>query len=386
MIIQTSEIELANIIYEYESVGNLEEYIKQTKTLQPYFRVDFEGLKARQYCGIINDNQNDFYILPKITKDKDSNRDLKIFTYMLLYANDIKLKNEDVANAQNHKSDNILEAFIEIFANNLFKELQKGIYKTYITQQENITTLRGKYLINENLKHNFTHHKIYCEFDEFSPDNRLNQFLLYAIKSLMRFTKNKKRLKQCELILDEVEYCIVDIKNINIHFDRLNSRFKKSFDLAILLLNKSMPLFEKDKRSFAFLFDMNILFEKFISKLYKSIDSSTKIQYKESFGNLTLKPDIYRDNLIIDVKYKIPKNKKASREDKYQMFVYGTNFGIQNTMLLYPQYKKKIEKDFKLGEGDEKMINLKIRSIDLNFEGDYDGYIEEIKKRLENLR
>ena len=175
------------------------------------------------------------------------------------------------------------------------------------------------------------------------------------------------------------------IQYIQIHFSRLNSRFKDSYEFALLLLKKSIPLFGKDKKSFAFLFDMNVVFEKFIGNIYKSIDSSTKTQYQKSFGNLLLKPDIYMDNLIIDTKYKRVKDiNDLKRDDKYQMFVYGTNFGITNTMLLYPKYIYDVDIDLELGENDT-IVRVKMKSIDLDFGGGYDEYICKIKKRIKRI-
>lgn len=84
-----------------------------------------------------------------------------------------------------------------MFARNFLKELKTGIYKEYITEIDNLNTLKGKYLVNENLKYNFTKSKIYCEYDEFSINNSLNQFFLYSIKYLMNSVKDKKLLKQC---------------------------------------------------------------------------------------------------------------------------------------------------------------------------------------------
>jgi len=374
------------IIYEYKTVKceKLTKLIVDNKLLHKYFKQDWGKIKAKQYCGIINYDNSDYYILPKIV-NHDNATNLNIFIYMLIYAYDIKVYNEDLSNSLNLQSNNILEVFIQMFAKNLFAQFQKGTYKEYITEQDNLTTLRGKYLINENLKYNFTNAKIYCEYDEFSEDNELNQFFLYAVKTLMKYTKNKKLLKQCELVLNEVTKREFELNNLNISFNRLNNRFKESFEFALLLLKKSIPSFSKDKKGFAFLFDMNDLFEMFIGKLYKNINNKTKLQYSESFGSLSLRADIIKDDLIIDCKYKIIDNKKASREDKYQMFVYGTNFGIKNTMLLYPEHS--IEKDLNrtkplaLGKNDN-MINLKMRSINLNFDGGYEEYIKEIKNRI----
>ena len=273
-----------------------------------------------------------------------------------------------------------------MFAKNLFKEFQKGIYKEYITEQDNLTTLRGKYLINENLKYNFTKSKIYCEYDEFSEDNELNQFFLYAVKILMKYTKNKKLLKQCELVLNEVTYRQFDIEKTDLHFHRLNNRFKNSFEFAMLLLNKSIPLFAKDKKSFAFLFDMNTLFEKFIGKIiYEVYDDVDIPKGTKKFGELYLKPDIivHSKSLIIDCKYKkIKNNEIAKRDDRYQMYVYANNYeNIDTTMLLYPKHLDVIEDEIILGNNKNK-VELKMKSIDLNFSSKYDEYIKEIRNRV----
>jgi len=374
----------SKFIYEYNIVEDetFKKYILEHKELHKYFILDFKGLKTQQYCGVLNTNGEAIYLLPKIAKDDEKNLD--IFIYMLMYSYDIKLENEDIASCKNEKH-NILEVFIQLFAQRLFKEFKSGIYKEYVTEKENRTTLRGKYLINENMKYNFVKNKIYCEYDEFSENNSLNQFFLYTLKTLGKYTQNKKLLKQCELVLDEVEYNQFDLKHLNIHFSRLNKRFQSSFEFAILLLKKSIPLFSQDKKSFAFLFNMNVLFEKFIGKIYEDIDSSTELQIEKNFANLKLKPDIITSSMIIDIKYKKVKTKKElSSTDKYQMFVYGINFGVKKTMLLYPEHIVSVKEDLELGI-DDTMIELKMRSLDLDFDGGYCEFIDEIRKRLEKI-
>jgi 5-methylcytosine-specific restriction enzyme subunit McrC len=241
-----------------------------------------------------------------------------------------------------------------MFAINLLNELKKGLYKEYLTKQDNLPVLKGKYLINENLKYNFTKNKIYCEYDEFSENNSLNQFFLYAVKYLQKFVNDKKLLKQCELIFDEVEYKLVDINRVEtINFNRLNVRFKTSFEIALLLLRQSIPLFHKDKKSFAFLFDMNVLFEKFIARMAKELDNNGKIQNKDNFGDLTLKPDIILKNQIIDTKYKkLDSLNDIKQGDKLQAFSYGINYKIENVMLLYPKDEKDMIYDLVLGEDE----------------------------------
>ncbi|MFW3343301.1 McrC family protein [Aliarcobacter butzleri] len=380
---------MQNTIYEYEEIKEdsedykkLKSYIINTTELHKYFTLDWKDLKAKQYCGILNFNNQDFYILPKIANRNDE-KNLNIFIYMLMYAYDVKLLNENTSFSENLKSNNILEVFVQMFANGLLQELKKGLYKEYLTKQDNLPVLKGKYLINENLKYNFIKNKIYCEYVEFSENNSLNQFFLYAIKYLQKFVNDKKLLKQCELIFDEVEYKSVDINKLNIHFDRLNLRFKTSFEIALLLLRQSIPLFNQDKKSFAFLFDMNVLFEKFIARMVKELDNNAKIQNQDDFGDLTLKPDIILENQIIDTKYKKLNSLDVIKQsDKLQAFSYGINYKVENVMLLYPKNEKDMISDLVLGEDDNK-VELKIQTIDLNYDKDsFNEYIYEIRNRI----
>lgn len=377
---------MQNTIYEYESITDekLKNHIINTIELHKYFTLDWKDLKAKHYCGILNFDNQDFYILPKIANYNDE-QNLNIFIYMLMYAYDVKLSNEQIANCANQEHT-ILEVFVQMFAINLLNELKKGLYKEYLTKQDNLPVLKGKYLINENIKYNFTKNKIYCEYDEFSENNSLNKFFLYAVKYLQKFVNDKKLLKQCELIFDEVEYKSVDINRVEtINFNRLNVRFKTSFEIALLLLRQSIPLFNKDKKSFAFLFDMNVLFEKFIARMVKELDNNAKIQNQDDFGDLTLKPDIILKNQIIDTKYKKIKSiEDIKQSDKLQVFSYGINYKIENVMLLYAKHLDNIKYDLVLGK--ESIVNLKIRTIDLNFSANnYKEYIDEIMERLGHL-
>ena len=67
--------------------------------------------------------------------------------------------------------------------------------------------------------------------------------------------------------------------------------------------------------------------------------------------------------------------------DKYQMFVYGTNFKQKNVLLLYPKHHVDVKEDLVLGR-DEDEVYLKMRSLDLGYNGGYEGFIAEMRKRV----
>ena len=370
-------------LYENQNIPTeLEKHIENNANLHNYFDINFKGIKPKNYCGFLSIDNESYFIIPKIVNEDTQN--LNIFIYMLIYAYDINLKNEDLMNADN-KEHQIFELFIRLFSDALLDEFKRGVFKQYITMQENLKVLRGKYIIEKNFT-NFYHQNIYCEFDEFSMNNELNRFFLYAIRTFKKFS-SYGNLHRCEAILDEVDYFNVDFKRSNIHFDRMNSRYKKSYEVALMILQKLVPMTEKSTdKSFAFLFDMAEIFEKFVGRLYREIDSSTQLQKQGNFGSLVLRPDIMTANKIIDTKYKKVNNRgDLSVQDKYQMFAYGVNFKVKDTMLLYPKHLVDVDDNLELGKGDE-MVRLEMRSWDLGFYGGFEGYMDEIKNRLEIVK
>jgi len=360
---------------------SLEQKIKDNPKLHTYFNSNFQGIKPKNYCGFLSIDNQSYFILPKITDD--NNQNLNTFIYMLMYAYDVKLKNEDLMQGVNAEHQ-IFELFIRLFSDALLDEFKKGVFKQYITMQENLKVLRGKYIIEQNFN-NFYHQNIYCEFDEFSMDNELNRFFLYSIRTFKKFS-SYGNLHRCEAILDEVDYFNVDFKRLNIHFDRMNSRYKKSYEVALMILHKLVPMTQNSTdKSFAFLFDMAEVFEKFVGRIYKEIDTTTTLQKQGKFGSLVLKPDIMTESKIIDTKYKkIKERSDLSVQDKYQMFAYGVNFKVRDTMLLYPKHLVDVDDDLELGKEDT-LIRLKMMGIDLGFDGGYGTFVSEIRKRLENI-
>lgn len=359
----------------------LEPYIKKTPALHSYFEICFDGIRPKNYCGFLSINDESYFIIPKIADENTQN--LNTFIYMLMYAYDINLKHEDLMNSENQEH-HIYELFIRLFSDALLDEFKRGVFKQYITMQENLKVLRGKYIIEKNFD-NFYHQNIYCEFDEFSMDNELNRFFLYAIRTFKKFS-SYSNLHRCEAILDEVDYFNVDFKRLNIHFDRMNSRYKKSYEVALMILQKLVPMTQNSTdKSFALLFDMAEVFEKFVGRMYKEIDGSTQLQKQGNFGSLQLKPDIVTADKIIDTKYKKVNDRgDLSVQDKYQMFAYGVNFKVSDTMLLYPKHLNDVNENLELGKDDE-MVRLEMRSLDLGFDGGSGEFIFEIMNRLEMI-
>jgi len=385
--------------YEYSEIPPLFKQKLKDSNLKNKDKI-FKNGKTRHYCGIVHIDGESLLILPKIDflqtsdfKDKSSasllslsqrfarsqtenkEKNLKYLIYMLLYSQ--SMSNFEVDSAfESLQSEDILEFFIQIFAKNLFNEVERGFYKEYILCEENLRVLKGKILPIINSRKNFTKERIYCEYDEFTPDNRLNQFFYFASEVFAKIAKtdqNRKFLKDLLLIFDEVTLQRFSKKEWQekYRFSRINERFSKSYDLAIFILEHLIFDFEDAKNlNYSFVFDMNKLFEKFIAKAFQE-SCNAKLQKEVDFGELKIYPDILLETqkIVIDTKYKIvngfPRGEREKYEvgygDIYQMFAYCKALGYKNGILLYPKHLNQKEESITILED----ISIEIRFFEL---------------------
>jgi len=358
-----------------------------------YFSESWGKIKTSNYRGAMKIGDETIAILPKIDK-ANQNENMRYLIYMISYVYDLKI-DESISSTDTEQSP-LIEFLISIFCKDLLFEVERGLYREYISRQENIRTLKGRYLARLDVRHNFSHDKIYCEFDEFSPDNTLNALFAHTVKLCRQLTtsdENRKRLAALTLMFDEVESTYQNNKPFA--FGRLNERFKKPYSLAMLILNNlSVNFGAHGKNEWAFMFDMNVLFEKFIGKALAEALPEYEVseQEKSKFGEKNTKPDIVvrKDGKvvwIIDTKYKkVDTNKDISPCDTYQVFAYANiaDFGdnTKNVMLLYPKHIEELDRNIELPNE----INLLVSSIELQGVAvDYCNYIGVQTNKIRNL-
>jgi hypothetical protein len=113
-------------------------------------------------------------------------------------------------------------------------------------------------------------HKFAVAYDEFTADNALNRVFRFVIERLWHLTRdhgNRKLLGELRQWLDEVtllpSVTVADAKPALL--TRLNRRYEPLLNLARLFLeNRTLQLAAGDLTTFAFVFDMNELFEAFV--------------------------------------------------------------------------------------------------------------------------
>ena len=346
---------------------------------------DYNKIKFINYVGIIKINNLIIEILPKISLSNDIIKDREILVFMLSKCNKLSVDINELLNS-NILNNSLLDILAKVFSKKLLNELQKGLYREYVSKEEALSTIKGKTLISKSIKENtINKNKMNCKYDEFTEDNLFNAILKRAISVILFSIKNddvKKELNIINNVLNDISDIYIPNNIIlNYKLNRMNNRFLECFTLAkLILLNSSMEKSLGKENGFSILFEMNYLYEEYIGVLLKEVFNDTNIsintQEKSRYllwntlkerNEIALKPDIviYKDNkpkVIIDTKWKsssINNIEIYSQSDIYQMYAYITTYAeCEECILLYPKFEDISHSYWKLNQniGDKKIL------------------------------
>ena len=151
--------------------------------------------------------------------------------YMLAYAFQ-ELRQNNYAEIEGEKFDNIYDLFAEILTRGISYQLKQGLYREYVAKNESMQTIKGKIDINGTISNRVRNNRqIACDYDELSENNVYNQILLTTATILIRHSEVKKekkaKLKQLMLFFQNVQP--IDLHTIrwsSLRFDRNNRNYR----------------------------------------------------------------------------------------------------------------------------------------------------------------
>lgn len=342
-------------------VDGLEKFL-QKSGLDNVLSFSRSGIKPASHVGVIKYKNIQFEILPKLLA-KNENRDqiLKNLLYMLSYTKKLDIKNTKTADLSDCANP-FLETLIQVFAKSLFDALKRCAPKGYVVHSENIKFLKGKLNLPDHIKHNFINRsKFFCDFDEFSENNAINQLFLYVATCLYNISRSQQNKKLLKFIInyyadiDFVRFYPRDLTSIKL--SRNQYGFAMPLKLAKMFVEETSVDMSKNKfENIALVWDMNVLFEEFVAELLKQHKLDLKIKdivYQQ--GRRLLKSDennkyysntfvdIYitmedGQKLVLDTKYKNNYGKygEFSNSDIFQVTTYCRLHNAHNAVLLYP--------------------------------------------------
>ena len=365
----------------------IENFILSNEQAIPYLKITTKKgygkvLQAQNYVGVIQTKDGTtIEILPKI--QEVSVKESKIILIkMLKTLKKSPFKNFNMAHLKSAKMP-LLEIFITMFLDELSELIKKGIKSDYITKEENLSYLKGKLQIKEQIAQNYIHkERFFVAYDEYVSDrveNRLIKTTLNYLYKQSKLNSNKKRIREYLFVFDEVGVS----HTVKSDFSKVKlGRQMKDYEQILVwvktfLLHSNYTPHKGSDLAFALLFDMNELFESYVGYYLTKEGYDLSLQdrqhhlaFSEQKGIYALRPDIVieKGRIVADTKWKILSQEKTrqgiSGSDLYQMYAYGTKY--KNCEYMYLIYPK--DKDVEVKEYDyyqESGLPLEILFFDL---------------------
>lgn len=375
-------------------------------------------LQAAQHVGVVRLGGRTVQVLPKIHRAGAADREARQreatrnLLHMLSYAGRLPVSEHALAPLL-RQGDDWFEILTRLFATHLSEEWQRGAHRHYQSVEDELPVLKGRWRVAEQLRRPERRHVFAVAYDEFTADNKLNRVFRYVVERLWRLTRdsgNRRLLGELRWWMDEVTTPahVTAAEAAPSLLTRLNSRFAPLLNLARLFLEGgSLQLAAHDFTTFAFVFDMNKLFESFVvsfinrhraevlpdalrdCELLPQTRGATRYLARDERGRDTFQliPDLAfrgagRFPLLLDAKYKrlnpSDRNLGITPADLYQMHAYAHRYRSPRVLLLYPQtaeMPKYLHKRFTLEEGGG---TIEAATIDLGV----DLHSQDGKKRL----
>lgn len=351
-----------------------------------------KALKARQFVGVLRVGDVLLQVLPKIDTSGQPNAGLgtpgyeqaaesaaRNFMFLLSYAHDLPLYARERATLQSTRSANWFELLTRLLAQELHTQIKAGLDHNYLRFEEQSAALRGTWLIDKHiLSLPHERHRFDMRYDEFLPDTPLNRVFSLVVGQLLFLTRDPVNRR----LLSDIDGWLQGISRPNtvgaqlldaVQFTRLNERYRTAFNLARLYVeNLTLNMSSGKRQLFAFMFDMNVLFERFIARfltqhrmqimppMYRESRIAAQAEGQSIYlaerrpdqrRAFQLRPDILitapyelsdtAPLLIIDTKYKRLDDEHArygvGEGDFYQMLAYSTRLNCRRVLLLYSE-------------------------------------------------
>lgn len=260
-----------------------------------------------------------------------------------------------------------------LFAKACEKVSRIGLLSDYVEREDTIQVLRGRFLADRQVLRHFGQvDQLECRYDEFEKDVPENQVLSAVLAICARRVTEqsvKRNLRVMKSVFDEIcdlSKCELESARYQIIYNRRNEHYREALDLAWLLADGLgiRDITEAGKtRCFAFLIDMNTLFENFVYKainhfidkkdfrvLYQRKDRSIVWNAITKRPYSSIIPDIMVESrghdpvmrIPIDAKYKLYDARKIAPSDIYQCLLYAYAYKNSSldmlpiSLLIYP--------------------------------------------------
>jgi len=367
-----------------------------------YFSLIHNGVQFNEFVGVLKIGNTLIEVLPKAdkyTEDKGSWRSLLID--MLKVVSGFETKSTSNADLK-LKPNTLLDLYFELFIKEIEYLLHGGLIKKYRKKEANNTALKGNIIFSKHIQKNVTHQEqFYTSFTTYDVIHPIHQIIYKTLLLLKQININSSlnsRIGGLLLNFPEMPAIKVSEETFDkILFNRKSLSYKKAIEIAKMILLHYHPDLNKGKNDvLALMFDMNVLWEKFVylslkkhcPKNYSIIAQSSKNFWKPIGGRKAkIKPDILiiKGNIeciVLDTKWKNINGYNPSPDDLKQLYIYHHYFKANKVALVYPgNYETRNGVYF---DPDDKLSKKICSIITLEENKNIKNWQSEIFKKIDN--
>lgn len=322
----------------------------------PYFDLIHNGIRFKEFVGVIQVGNTLIEVLPKADKKKPSGGDefkwQRILLGMLKAVHGFDVQTPS-SSSLNLKSNTILDLYFGLFIKEVEYLLHSDLIKKYRKVNGNVNALKGSLQFGKHIQNNLVHQERFFVKHTVYDVSHTMHHILYKTLCLLKLinTNSKLHSRIGALLLHFPE--MPDIKISEATFEKIilnrkSQRYQKALQISRLLLLQYHPDLSKGRNHvLALMFDMNELWEQFVAvSLRKQKGFIVHTQKRKYFwspskgSRRTIRPDIFietdQGNYVLDTKWKLLTDNRPSVEDIRQMYAYHHYFDAQKVALVYP--------------------------------------------------
>lgn len=298
---------------------------------------------SSSWVGVVRFSQAEVRIVPKLVGEN-----LGVLR-MLEYSSGLGAlaRLESARTLASDRDGNLVDLLALLLAEASIQIAKRGILQDYVTREELLQRMRGRLLPYEQMVRHFGQvQTLECRFDELETDVLENQLLAAGLAIAKRVAidpEARRATARAHAIFSEVaDGTVVGTHTLDPEYNRRNDHYRPAHVIARMFLENLAvnDLYSPGTGdSFAFLLDMNKLFEDFVTKLLTTVFADTDVRVRPQARDRTLIrdartgrpyaaviPDILLERLSlrvpVDAKYKLYDHRKVDQGDIYQTFFY----------------------------------------------------------------
>jgi len=326
-------------------------------------------VRARSWVGVVRLDSLEIRVVPKL-----AGGNLRLVE-MIQFTTGLDALRQSVGHQHiATDGDCLFDLLALLLAQACERVIRRGVVADYLEHEDDLPVLRGRLVADRQIMERFGRvDRLICRFDERDHDIDDNRLLALALALAGRRARDqrvrarvRRSLRIFEDLCDPLRLDLSD-GGPNITYDRLNEHYREAHSIARLILrglSVSEVLQAGRTRCFAFLLDMNRLFELFVFRYLRHVLTADayRVRRQQRDGSIIrhrdtgktfsrVIPDVlvqrrspgaWQQPVAVDAKYKLYDERKVSSGDIYQTFLYAYAYGgaapsaRPRSLLIYP--------------------------------------------------